>query len=688
MKKISPIWVGLSLAGFMALTGALFLLWYPLIKEGRLGRIARLRLKVSQILPGWDSGLRTILLLPSAEKFQLIQQDIYSQVTKEMEKEAKGSADIIQKSAVSMFLYLRPSSPQIAFPVDPDQSPVEMANDPELVKLVISQPEERQKRNELLWQFLKKNSPRDMEKIVDKSIDNFTRNKITRNLNPLVAIEIWLRENQLKRRIVVAHDRVTNNLQAANGAVSVRLNPKQQEWDPRLAIIDVTSKRFSSFYLDRLSLTLTATPSSQLALFGDTNHSGRWENDDQMLGKFDQQGGVSVDDNGIPQIKFRLNNISQLIFSTMEIPTVSGVDPYYGVPMFDGDLTTRFFLRAPEALSSLGIFDLGAKFKNAVTGKDVDPEGVRFIDDETTRYLSDTIASGQDFVSRHPEFFLQTDSFGQDEVILISKKYVFSGVTVVPNTVKMRILPGAKLQFMPGASLISYAPVFAEGTQAAPIEFTSAGSQSWSVFAIVNTKSAQSFITNVVVENASSARVNGINFSGGLAAHQADIRVINSIFRRNHGDDGMNIKYSQAIVESNTFTDNDFDGLDLDVVSGEIKNNKFIANGNDGLDVSWNKALIKDNVMSNNQDKCLSIGEKSIGEVVNNLLEQCATGIAVKDLSDVEIKGNHIRNNREGISVFQKKPFFGGGIARLSDNIFENNQVDFAADDVSKIIKN
>jgi len=138
MKKNYSIWIKLSLAAGLILAGVLFLLWYPLIKEGRLGRIARIRQKILRVLPWWESGLRTMLLIPQEDEYKLIQQNIYQEVKNEMEKQSDGSEDIIIKSAISLLLYLRPNPAQIAFPVDPDQSPLETANDQDLMRSVIS----------------------------------------------------------------------------------------------------------------------------------------------------------------------------------------------------------------------------------------------------------------------------------------------------------------------------------------------------------------------------------------------------------------------------------------------------------------------------------------------------------------------------------------------------------------------
>ena len=90
--------------------------------------------------------------------------------------------------------------------------------------------------------------------------------------------------------------------------------------------------------------------------------------------------------------------------------------------------------------------------------------------------------------------------------------------------------------------------------------------------------------------------------------------------------------------------------------------------------------------MANNKDKCLSIGEKSTGVVSGNTMTNCDIGIAVKDLSDVILSKNTISNNRQGVAEYQKKPIFGGGRAKLEDNIFSDNQTDVWTDEFSTVV--
>lgn len=679
-------WAGVCFLISCVLAGLLFFLWYPLLFEGRLGKIARIRRKTLAVSPGWERVIRTVLFLPQEELFSGIQREITNEVRSEIEKDGKQEEDVVRQAALTLLLYLRPDQPNIAFPVDPDQLPIENANDQTLLHDVIEKPEKRHHRNLLVWEYLERHSKSDGEKIVKKVFQKTTSTFFGGKLNPLLRMELWLRERQLIRRARAALQHAKENLEASNGVVTIRLHPKDEQWDPSVAIVDVKSKRFSSFILDRVTLEFSVRPEAQLELLRDDNGNGRVDSNDLVLGHFDIQEKERTSKEEAPLFEARIEKLKEFIDSAMEIPANSGVDPYYGTPMFDGNATTRFFIRSSASFESIGLLDAKLKFRNAVTGQSGTPEAIQFIDDETVRYREEIIESPEDFIKRHPQFLLRRDAQQDSEVVLPSGVHRVDGIIIVPETVTLRILPGARLFFAPNSSLISYAPVVAEGTRSNPIVMTGSPNDHWGTFAMVNTKSRKSLIRYVTVEHASPARINGIVFSGGLAAHQADIEISHSIFRFNHGDDGANIKYADVLIEENQFNHNDFDGLDLDVVSGTVRHNEFLRNGNDGLDVSWNTAVIEQNTMNGNVDKCLSVGERSTAPVSNNTIGRCAVGIAVKDSSTISISNNTIVENRQGVSAYQKKPIFGGGIAHLSHNTFTHNEEDIWSDGVSKVL--
>lgn len=476
------------------------------------------------------------------------------------------------------------------------------------------------------------------------------KNLLVSNINPLRYAELWLNRRALTGKIRLEQELSRKKLQDVRVSAVARLRPETENYDDKIAIIELASVGMSPPpVMTRLKAEFGAAPGGAVVL--------------------SREGGAAI------------GELKPVVKGNVEEMEIEGLNE-----PIDGRAKYRLNFQSPLPLTGVKIW-----ISNGVTGNKAGSVEARFVDEGTYRYIAESMAPPAEFAANNREFLIQDSNLisGDEKptALLPPGKYLFNRVVVIPATVKLRILPGVTLRFAPGASLVSYAGVIAEGTASAPIRFISANGKPWGVFAVVNAKENRSYLRYVAVEDGAPVSINGMDFSGGFSAHYSDIDIYDSEFRRNHGDDGVNLKYSQVIVKNSRFIGNDFDGLDLDAVDGLIRGNEFSDNGNDGLDVSWNKAAIENNVMRGNKDKCLSVGEKSTAAIKNNSMKNCAIGIAVKDSSDVEITGNRIEGNKQGIAVYQKKEIFGGGIVRLGGNEFAGNGEDIFEDLQSEAAK-
>jgi hypothetical protein len=95
--------------------------------------------------------------------------------------------------------------------------------------------------------------------------------------------------------------------------------------------------------------------------------------------------------------------------------------------------------------------------------------------------------------------------------------------------------------------------------------------------------------------------------------------------------------------------------------------------------------LVEDNAVVRCGDKGFSVGEETHAELRGNRVEDCYTGIAVKDLSQAQIFGGELSRVDIGISLYLKKPTFGP--SRVSVEGLDLNEVatDFMKDDASSL---
>lgn len=633
-KKIWLIVLGIISA--ISLITSLWIVWQPLWGLKTSGPSYTADRIISHRLPNLKNGIRKVIFLPSEKDYQELYQAVNKNIFNKIDKQKDDSDDVVAQSATDVIFPVTEETPNLKSP-----DAVNLTDD----------------KNKLIWKFISDQKQIKLADLISLEFNSARNSVLKTTLNPLSYIDYYLYQ---RYTILIANknlQKLENDIKDSKISTTVITHPKQQNFDSKIIRLEIENVSLTSLVLDEIILKLDTSIDTTANLF------------------------FEKDDNFTPAGKILSSSITDKDKGLLKFSSVS-----LHISGKGSSINSKVILlvvsNQPVQFESIEL-----KLTNSVTKKQIKDSKFHLINDETFRYLENISQSPSEFVRQHPQFLLQNQGADKNSIALLPPgKYFFPETIVIPETFnEVRLLPGTTIKFAPGVSLISYSPVIAEGTVNSPIKFMAASSSHWGTFAIVNTKNKKSLISHVSVEEAGPTTVNGIVFSGGLAAHYADIEIFDSIFTRNHGDDGVNIKYATIDLRKNQFIDNDSDGLDLDSASGIIKDNIFSNNGGDGLDISWNTADISDNLISNNKDKCLSIGEKSTGSVTGNTLENCDIGIAVKDLSDITLTNNLIRHNRQGLAVYQKKSIFGGGMAKLDNNIFSGNQTDVWTDEKSTV---
>tara|TARA_Y100000310_G_scaffold214702_1_gene215631 strand:+ start:23107 stop:25929 length:2823 start_codon:yes stop_codon:yes gene_type:complete len=478
---------------------------------------------------------------------------------------------------------------------------------------------------------------------------------------------------------------------------------------------DVYEKLRPAFYAD------WKKPDSNGAFSGKVqstrNHfSDRFSALQELFKKDESRLVTRYDENGVISIEVAMDNFAGLVLNEVTIPEVlGGATLYYddnkdgirgvgdtfiaasfsdqsstvkfeNVKQFlhntpeseaEGSFITHTFFIVPTITKDkFNISNVAPVFTNAVTDEVVSIENARFADSSTFEYFDSIQQSPFSFVQNNPSFILQGGS-----IVLPAGTHIFRNTVVVPENTKLIIRGGSTLLFGEKASLISYSPI-----EAVNSTFQGIGGRSWGVVGVVNANSKSTF-TNAVFKDGGEAYVNGIPFTGMLSAFHSDIEVTRSTFSGAQGDDGVNVKYGETFLTGNRFIANSADGLDLDFSTGEVKGNSFIDNGNDGIDISSSPVLVRDNYITRSGDKCISIGERTLGaNIFNNVLYNCSIGIEVKDASTPRIVNNVIIGNDIGINAYRKKDIFiEGGLPEVYNSIISGNDTEISTDPFSNV---
>ncbi len=279
------------------------------------------------------------------------------------------------------------------------------------------------------------------------------------------------------------------------------------------------------------------------------------------------------------------------------------------------------------------------------------------------------------------DLFVQSQKIfnpGEDHnsIIIRAGDYNITKNIIIPAGLKVTIHPGTTLNINPKVSIISYSQVIALGTKQKPIKIIPRKDKAWGVFALIGENTNQSVFEFVTIDGGSEAFINRTYLSGQFSAYHSNITIKDSTFINSQSDDGLNLKYSDSLIQNSHFANNSADAIDLDYVTGIVENNTFDNNGNDSIDISGSTVSIKNNHIKNSGDKCISIGEQSQPQIENNFLDGCNIGIEIKDQSTADIHQNTIQNNNIGINAYQKKDFFSGGTINSYTTTFFNNTAD------------
>ncbi|MEW6610023.1 MAG: CotH kinase family protein [Patescibacteria group bacterium] len=522
------------------------------------------------------------------------------------------------------------------------------------ISRVLEQPEFLHERNLRLWRYIgdEKNLTNDLKRYDE--LDELTRRDFYKDTKKVQSNYSYRKMvGEVRQFIKDSFYALRDNLRDTHGLVTVRMQAK----DP-IATLTITSDGFSSLLLRTVS-------------FADAKCLGTWSIYADRAG----DGVIGKDDAKIADFSCTQGKWSAV--PNMVIPTGRMEKEGYLVPFAR---TTTLFIRGRGGDHPPFTQDtLTLEFQNAVTGEKADSISIRWQNSFFQINYHSIDESLDDFVRIHPQFARDADT------LLLRGTIEVTGDIIIPKGTRLTIAAGTTMMMGDGASILSYSPVFLEGSAAQPIIFRRGGERLWGVL-LVSGVNEESVIRHVVMEYGSEEYLNGMYTSGMLSFFYSPARIEESEFRYAQGDDGINIKYAKAYIRHNRFEHNTGDAIDLDVSDSVVDGNVLVENGNDGIDISSAKPLVINNHIERSGDKCISVGENSQAIIVNNFLRGCrGYGIGVKDLSSPLILNVTAVENDVGIGVYEKKEVFGGSIPRIFNSIMWGNAREVEVDEASLV---
>jgi hypothetical protein len=251
----------------------------------------------------------------------------------------------------------------------------------------------------------------------------------------------------------------------------------------------------------------------------------------------------------------------------------------------------------------------------------------------------------------------------ENRIIIPEGEWTISKDLVIPNGKRFEIQAGAKIDLINQSKIISYSPIFSNGTSSNPIVINSSDATSEGIVIMRATERSQ--LTHTLFNQLSRPEETGWRLSGAVTFYESPVDISDCIFSNNKiGDDFLNIVRSDFLIEKSQFKNILSDAFDCDFCTGKVSDTDFTNIGNDGIDVSGTQLEVVNVRMDGVGDKGLSAGENSQMTASQIDIKNAEIAITSKDQSLLTITDSKMSGSRIGMALFQKKPEFGPGFIK------------------------
>ena len=274
----------------------------------------------------------------------------------------------------------------------------------------------------------------------------------------------------------------------------------------------------------------------------------------------------------------------------------------------------------------------------------------------------------------------------KDDVISLNRKDItLRTPLIIPEGYKFILEEGTNINLHDSAMIISYSPVYFNGTKTKPViirsdDFTA------NAFTVLQADK-RSKLENVRFENMNTLNYKGWTLTGAVTFYESDVDLNNVYFYRNQCEDALNIVRSDFTLTNCGFQYTWGDAFDSDFSTGTVEKVYFDNIGNDAIDFSGSQIAINNTTINSAQDKGISGGEESHLTVSNCVINNSNIGIASKDLSLVEVDNTSVNDCNYGLVLLQKKPEYGPAKIILNSVNFKNPKTEKLIEFGSEVIQ-
>lgn len=260
--------------------------------------------------------------------------------------------------------------------------------------------------------------------------------------------------------------------------------------------------------------------------------------------------------------------------------------------------------------------------------------------------------------------FIQEEA-GTGAVVIPEGKWTIDRDLVIPAGKRLVIAAGATADLSRQARIISYGPVFCEGTEEKPVLVTSSDGTGRGI-AVIGAQQGSALYHTTFERLAGPRGTDGQQY-GAISFYRSPVTIRHCTFSGDQEEGAcLGIARSEFLIEHARFSNISGHALKGAFCKGAIVGASFAGIGGNGIDVSGSQLKMSHIFMNNIAGQGIRVGEDSDVQARWADLRNTTVGAGVTDGARFAIQNARFANNRVGIAAYQEKPAFGPPSATAS----------------------
>jgi len=230
---------------------------------------------------------------------------------------------------------------------------------------------------------------------------------------------------------------------------------------------------------------------------------------------------------------------------------------------------------------------------------------------------------------------------------------------LIPSGYEFQIPAGTNIQLTNNASIVSYSPVFINGTKDQPVLINAA--QGGQGFVVINANE-KSIIEHTVFSDLNARNKNGQITEGGVTFYESDFTCKGCYFKNSKAKDALSIINSEYWIDDSAIINASGDGMDANQSKGTVDHFLIEKTGKDAIEITGGYLQAHHVEVNKAFGAALNVNRSGFAEITNSYtIQDTQKGITASDLSKVTANNVILNKVNQGFVVFQKLAEYGSG---------------------------